>query len=56
MFGERCTLVQLVAIRKGQQINGEFLSESGTYKVLNGGINLSGAVVIAIHYSPIRSV
>lgn len=42
MFGERCTLVQLVAIRKGQQINGEFLSESGTYKVLNGGINPSG--------------
>lgn len=29
-------------VHKGQQINGEFLAESGSYKMLNGGINPSG--------------
>lgn len=42
MDGEKYALGQLVTIRKGQQVNGEFLAESGTYKVLNGGINPSG--------------
>ena len=42
MGGEKYALGQLVTIRKGQQVNGEFLAESGTYKVLNGGINPSG--------------
>lgn len=42
MNGMKYALGQLATIRKGQQVNGEFLSESGTYKVLNGGINPSG--------------
>lgn len=42
--GASYPLCALVSIRKGQQINGEFLAESGSYKMLNGGINPSGFI------------
>ena len=40
--GNYLPLGQLVRIQKGQQINSEYLSESGTYYVMNGGILPSG--------------
>ena len=41
-FSEYHTLSSICKIQKGQQINGEELSESGDYYVMNGGIEPSG--------------
>ena len=40
--GEEYSLSELVEIIKGQQINGNELSENGKYYVMNGGIMPSG--------------
>ena len=40
--GDIVTLADICDIVKGQQINGEFLSESGKYYVMNGGTEPSG--------------
>ncbi len=41
-FGEYVNLDNICDIQKGQQINGEELSEYGNYYVMNGGITPSG--------------
>ena len=40
--GDVVVLEDIGDVVKGKQINGEFLSESGKYYVMNGGIELSG--------------
>ena len=40
--GERLPLGDLADIIKGQQVNGEFLTEDGDYYVMNGGVEPSG--------------
>ena len=40
--GEEKSLSELAEITKGQQVNGNQLSENGKYYVMNGGIMLSG--------------
>ena len=40
--GDFVMLSEICEIAKGKQINGEFLSESGTYYVMNGGTEPSG--------------
>ena len=40
--GDVVTLADICDIVKGKQVNGEFLTDSGNYYVMNGGIEPSG--------------
>ena len=40
--GDICSLADVAEIIKGKQLNGEFLTETGDYYVMNGGIDPSG--------------